>query len=163
MLLIAIAVTAHADNSLKSYEYWIDSDYSKRTVSNSSQENISFNIDLSNQEQGIHILNFRARNTENVWGSLKRILYYIPQVSSPNIALTGYEYWMDNDVNSRVRVQSSSGTQAFNFDISQYSQGIHFFNFRAYNSDGNMGAAKRVLFYIPEIVNENATVARYEY
>ena len=162
-LLLLATVAAHADVELAGYEYWIDSDYSKRIVSTSSQQTISFDIDLSSQEQGIHILNFRARNTEGTWGSLKRMLYFIPEASSPDITLKGYEYWLDNDVNSRIHSESSNTEQVFSIDISQMAQGIHFFNFRAYNSEGDMGALKRFLCYLPENANPDATVSRYEY
>ena len=162
-MFMAAIITAHADDGLNGYEYWIDSDYSKRTVSSNSQANVSFNIDLKGQEQGIHILNFRARNTKGEWGSLKRLLYYIPKVSSPDVALAGYEYWMDSDTEHRTRTRSSNGEPAFSIDISQQTQGIHFFNFRAYNTDGDMGGMKRFLYYIPEAASPNATVTKYEY
>ena len=162
-LLLLATVAAHADVELAGYEYWIDSDYSKRTVSKSSQQNISFDIDLSGQEDGIHILNFRAWDTEGTWGSLKRMLYFIPEASSPNITLKGYEYWMDDDVNSRIRKESSNNEQVFSIDISEMTPGVHFFNFRAYNSEGDMGALKRFLCYLPENANPDATVSRYEY
>ena len=162
-LLLLATVAAHADVELAGYEYWIDSDYSTRIVSTSSQPTISFDIDLSSQEQGIHILNFRARNSEGTWGSLKRMLYFIPESSSPDITLKGYEYWMDNDVNSRIHSESSNTEQVFSIDISQMTQGIHFFNFRAYNTEGDMGALKRFLCYFPENANPDATVSRYEY
>ena len=162
-LLLLATVAAHADVELAGYEYWIDSDYSKRTVSKTSQQSISFDIDLSGQEDGIHILNFRAWDTEGTWGSLKRMLYFIPEASSPNITLKGYEYWMDNDVNSRIHKESSNTEQAFSIDISEMTPGVHFFNFRAYNSEGDMGALKRFLCYLPENANPDATVSRYEY
>ena len=162
-LLLLATVAAHADVELAGYEYWIDSDYSKRTVSKTSQQTISIDIDLSGQEDGIHILNFRAWDSDGTWGSLKRMLYFIPEASSPDITLKGYEYWMDNDVNGRIRKESSSNEQVFSIDISQMTQGVHFFNFRAYNSDGDMGALKRFLCYLPENANPDATVSRYEY
>lgn len=163
VILIIASVTVYADDALQGYEYWIDSDYSKRTVSNSSQTDVSFSIDLSSQEQGLHALNFRARSSDGQWGSLKRMLYYIPEVPNSDNSLSGYEYWLDNEANMRVSAQNSSETQALSIDISQMTQGIHFFNFRAHNTNGDMGMLKRFLFYIPETASADATVTLYEY
>ena len=162
-ILMTAAVTTFADDALQGYEYWIDSDYSKRTVSNSNQTDVSFSIDLSSQEQGLHALNFRARSTDGQWGTLKRMLYYIPEVPNSDNSLSGYEYWLDNDANKRISAQNSSETQAFSIDISQMTQGIHFFNFRAHNTNGDMGMLKRFLFYIPETASADAIVTHYEY
>ena len=163
IVLTAIVVASHADNGIKRHEYWIDSDYSKRTINNSSQINVSFEIDLSSQESGIHFLNFRALNTENEWGGLKRMLFYVPEVVNENTTIARYEYWLDNDYSKKVSNSSTGGDVTAQLDISDLSAGVHFFNFRAQNSDGIWGGLKRMLFYVPEIVNENTTIARYEY
>ena len=162
-ILMIASVTVYADDALQGYEYWIDSDYSKRTVSNSSETDVSFVVDLGSQEQGLHMLNFRARGTDGQWGALKRILYYIPQVSSPDNSISGYEYWLDDDHVQKVTQNSTGGAITAMLDISQLPAGVHFYNFRAQNSDGIWSSLKRMLFYVPETVNEDVTVTQYEY
>ena len=162
-ILMIASVTVYADDALQGYEYWIDSDYSKRTVSNSSETDVSFVVDLGSQEQGLHMLNFRARGTDGQWGALKRILYYIPQKSNPDISISSYEYWLDDDQTQKVKQNSTGEAITAMLDISQLAAGVHFYNFRAQNSDGIWSALKRMLFYVPETVNEDATVTQYEY
>ena len=162
-ILIIASVTVYADDALQGYEYWIDSDYSKRTASNSSETDVSFVVDIGSQEQGVHILNFRACSTDGLWGSLKRILYYIPQKSNPDISISSYEYWLDDDQTQKVAQNSTGEAITAMLDISQLAAGVHFYNFRAQNSDGIWSALKRMLFYVPETVNEDVTVTRYEY
>lgn len=165
LLFSILTITALAANSqtLRKYEYWIDSDYSKHVTVNNNNEEISFSISTQNQSEGVHFLNFRAQNSDNNWGTITRYLYYIPDNLSANPTLVGYEYWIDGDYSQKKSVKSSSSDVSTVIDISKLTEGVHFYNFRAKNSDDVWGNLYRYLFYVPEKASVNPTLKSYEY
>jgi hypothetical protein len=161
-LLLLVATLGYAQ-SIQRYEYWMDSEYSKHTVVKGSVTEISFDVDVSRLDKGIHYLNFRAQNTDKDWSAISRFLYFLPDEVNPEATVSYYEYWIDDDYNAKQTKKVSSDDIAMNVDISRLPVGVHYFNFRAKNSDGVWGHLSRYLFYISEQSNEDATVADYEY
>ena len=161
--LLLLVATLGSAQGLQRYEYWMDSDYSKHTVVKSSAAEITLDIDVSRLEKGIHYLNFRAQNTAKDWSTISRFLYFIPDDVNPDATVTDYEYWIDEDYSAKLRKKVSSNDIAMNVDISRLTIGVHYFNFRAKNSDGVWGNLSRYLFYIPEPSSEDVTVTDYEY
>ena len=45
--------------------------------------------------------------------------------------MKGYEYWLDNDYNSRITVDDSQQVVSLDIDISNVNSGLHYLNFRA--------------------------------
>ncbi len=162
-LLFILTTTSGLAQGLLSYEYWMDSDYSKHTTRKSATEELQLSIDISQLSSGIHYLNFRAQNTNGEWGTYTRYLYFIPEKNSPDATVTNYEYWIDGNYSSRQTQKVSGGDISMNIDISELASGVHFFNFRAKNSDDTWGNLSRYLFFNPEDISENATVTDYEY
>ena len=163
ILLSIMAATMGFAQGLQRYEYWMDSDYSKHTTTISTTEELDLSVDISRLSVGVHFLNFRAQNTDGEWGTISRYLYFIPEEVSPNATVTDYEYWIDADYSGKQTVQVSGGDIAMNVNISQLSVGVHYFNFRAKNSDGVWGNLSRYLFYVPEPNNDDIIVTDYEY
>ena len=163
ILLSILAVTLGFAQGLQRYEYWMDSDYSKHTTTKSTAEELNLSIDISKLSSGVHFLNFRAQNTKGDWSTFSRYLYFIPEAASPDAKVTDYQYWIDGDYSGKKTAKVSSGDIAINVDISKLSVGVHYFNFRAKNSDGVWGNLSRYLFFVPEPVSVDATVTDYEY
>lgn len=116
LLVMASMFFSHA-TPLKSYEYWLDDNYDGRIAAESSDEDQSFMIDISTTVSGFHFLNYRAFTDNGIVGSLSRWLFYIPELRSNSTELIGYEYWIDDDYDSRIVAQSSEEDQTFMLDL----------------------------------------------
>ncbi len=147
-----------AAQSIKQHEYWIDSDYSSHQTMGSGNT-ISITVSTAELSSGIHFLNHRALDTDDNWGILNRMLFYVPERAAGQAKV---EYWIDNDYANVVKKESSDVNQAFSIDISQLSAGVHFFNFRTIDSNGKYGQLSRSVFYIPAIETETY-IAEYKY
>ncbi len=135
-----------------SYQYWID-DNKEAAVNGTTTDGTAFSlsIDAAELTTGVHFLNMRAREGKK-WGTVYRKLFAIPRPANDASAdLKGYEYWIDNDYANRVsaKASGSSRTATFSVDASSLSTGIHFFNMRVQDANGQWGTVKRQLFCIP--------------
>lgn len=74
--------------------------------------------------------------------------------------LSRYEYWIDDDYAGRNIVESSSNEIALMVSTESLTDGVHYFNFRAYRSDGVWGNYYRNLFYVS---SSSVDVGEYEY
>ena len=74
-----------------------------------------------------------------------------------------HQYWIDNDFRNNKTVASSETDFTVNLSLADIQCGLHFFNYRALNSDGKWGNLMRTLFYIPEREVENPVITAYEY
>ena len=155
---LLMVATMMAAQSIKQHEYWIDSDYSSHQTMGSGNT-ISITVSTAELSSGIHFLNHRALDTDDNWGILNRMLFYVPERAAGQAKV---EYWIDNDYANVVKKESSDVNQAFSIDISQLSTGVHFFNFRTIDSNGKYGQLSRSVFYIPAIETETY-IAEYKY
>jgi hypothetical protein len=161
-LLLAVQL-AVAQNGMQRYEYWIDNDYNSRTIKQSSQEDITFTIDVSLISSGIHYFNVRGQASNGQWGALSRYLVYIAESGTGTNSQTDYEYWLDNDYTHRVLVEETSVPEAISLDVSSIPPGLHYFNFRAKSSGGQWGGLSRFMVYLAESGKESEAMAGYEY
>src|SRR5574344_717654 len=163
LIILVLCVVSGYAQTLQKYEYWIDSDYSKRTVVKSTSSDISFSVSLAEQTKGVHFLNFRSLNNTGDWGTFYRYLYFIPDVTNPDSKITDYEYWFDNSYSEKTVSKSDGSDIALSLDISKLSKGVHYYNFRSKNSDGVWGNLVRYLFFIPDMTNTDSKITNYEY
>ena len=77
--------------------------------------------------------------------------------------LVNYEYWLDDDYASRTSENTSQEEFLALIDVGSIPAGVHFFNFRATNTNGEKCSPYRYLFYLPELRHEDATLSSYEY
>ena len=146
LLLMAVQL-AMAQNTAQQYEYWMNNDYSSRTVNTASGlSEISFTFDAHHLPSGVNFLNFRMKSESGQWGGMMRHLVYMPERVGGTGSITAYEYWIDNDYTKRVKGNNLVGS--LSIDASGLSEGIHFFNFRARLSTGQWGALSRYLILI---------------
>lgn len=149
MFYIPLTFEQNATSPLKGYEYWLDDDYSGKKTGTSNVSNPVLTIDISSLKSGVHYFNFRAYNERGEYGNPVREMFYIPQANpNTNATLSKAEYWLDDDYASKVSVQTSNTDQAFTIDISHLGPGVHYFNYRAFDNEGNPGSWIRELFYL---------------
>ncbi len=75
--------------------------------------------------------------------------------------ISHYEYWLDGDYQSRVTASSSEINVNISLPLDGQPSGLHFFNFRAFNSNDEVSNIYRTLFYLPN--KDIVDVAGYEY
>ncbi len=161
LLLTAIGMSAQ---SISQYEYWMDDDYDSRSIVSSGSSNISLNVSIASLSAGTHFFNFRAKRSDDVWGTYYRHLIYIPTFKGVTATLAGAEYWIDDDYSNKVSVQSSNAQQSYTIDVSELSPGVHYFNYRAFDSEGITGSMIREMFYLARSSAEPETeYIEYEY
>lgn len=131
-----------------SFEYWIDADYQKRELGNGGTESLSFAVDISNFAEGLHFLNFRAKQDKGTWGCLNRQLFV---VQKNNALISQYESWLDDQYDQRIITQHTDGDVVQTIDVGNLVPGVHYYNIRAQNANGQWGSLYRSLFLKPEI------------
>ena len=149
---------------MSQYEYWLDNNYSGRTVVNGATEDIPLNVDISQLKPGLHYFNFRAQGKSGQWGGLSRYLFYIREEADPTAAsMTQYEYWLDKNYDERTIVKGNATDIPLNLDISGLKPGLHYFNIRAQGKSGQWGGLSRYLFYLREGSTQQLQLANIEY
>ncbi len=145
-IMSALLVTAGVANAAASsnFEYWIDNNYSTKTVGSLSPGANSYDIDLSGFRKGLHRFNYRMQSEDGSWGAVFSKYFYSASNASH---FTQYEYWLDKDYENRVSATATSNPVSFDIDLSGFdkSGGAHYFNLRARDDDGDWGAIYRKL------------------
>lgn len=151
-------------SAIKGYEYWLDDNYAAKTVS-SSGSNGTLSISLEGLASGVHYFNCRAFNERGEYGCPVRKMFYIPQTKvNNNPSIVSAEYWLDDDYASKVTVTGNNTQQTFSIDISGLGSGVHYFNYRAKDNEGNWGNISRQMFYIAQMEAASAGgIAEFEY
>ena len=139
-----------ANNALSSYEYWIDKDVTNKKSVESSNGMVTFDLDVSDLSQGVHYLNFRAKDKLGNWSNL--LTQYFYRTSTDNgvdNTLNSYEYWIDKDVTNKKTTESTNGTIILDLDVSSLERGVHYLNFRAKDKLGNWSSLLTQYFVCP--------------
>ncbi|MCR4957250.1 MAG: hypothetical protein K6B13_01380 [Prevotella sp.] len=156
---LLLAAMTMAAQGIKRHEYWIDADYSHhQTVSGGTTASVT--VSTEGLAPGIHFFNHRAQSTDDTWGTLYRALFYMPGDAVGNVTIGSYEYWVDANYAHRVKGGSSTHVKA-TIDVSQLKPGLHFLNFLANDNQGHEGTLSRSAFFIPEMIDTNATKVEY--
>ena len=159
--LIYVSEQTDVATEIASYEYWLDNDYTERTTVAGSM-NTPQTVDLDGLPTGVHYFNFRVKNEAGEWGGLYRYLIYVSAQTDVATEIASYEYWLDNDYDSRATVVGSMNAP-LTVDLDGLPTGIHYFNFRAKNETGEWGGLYRYLFYISHSDQTKESVAQLEY
>ena len=77
--------------------------------------------------------------------------------------IAGYEYWFDYQSDERVKVNSPSENITLNLDVSNLREGIHFYNFRAKDSNGKWSAPVTQYFLRTKLNPTDNQLTQYEY
>ena len=112
-----------ATNTLESYEYWLDTDYTERKTVESTNGTIVFDLDASILRQGIHYLNFRTKDKLGNWSSPLTQYFMKPGTVTDN-KICQYSYWLNNDLNTLKTIDITPVTSlewnGFLLDVPEY-------------------------------------------
>ena len=126
-------------------EYWVDNDFENRVKLQGVPNIHEHGIDISKLSAGIHIFNCHAISFYDGFGddnsaqSITRMLFYIPEHISKDVAIAEYEYWLDGDFAGKKTGTDAKDIYELTMDVSNLADGEHAFNFRAKNTDGVWG------------------------
>ena len=154
------------------YEYWFNNDFLSKTttsVESAQQLIIDQNIPTTELTKGLNILNFRSFDNLRKYSSVVSHFFYkisLPE-STPNPEIVAYEFWLDNDYNNAVLVNTPVHQQVnINelISMSSLSNGIHNFNIRFKNNSGLWSSVVSHLFYkTPERIFTENSITEYHY
>jgi hypothetical protein len=149
---------------INGYEYWFNNDYAGKTavgVNNTSFLDLSSAISVSSLNSGLNILNIRFRDLTGSYSSTSSAYFEV----LPEIHLSGYEYWFDNDYGDKTTVNISN-TQILDLSevitATSLQLGFHTFHIRFKNSTGTWCSTQSDLFYKHGTGNQNNLIS-YEY
>ena len=156
LMLLLLTLTFANAQSTQGYEYWLDDDYSNRTMVKGSETDVTLDIDVGNLRPGLHFFNFRAKGDDGIWGPLKCLLAYVPEDISPTV----YEYWIDDDyANCQTTVTNGEPT-VLTIDGSGLRIGLHYFNLRIKDGSGLWGPLNS---YIINVEFKDMPIVGYQY
>jgi hypothetical protein len=164
-------ITNSGTNHLVSYEYWFDDDFQNRTLVNitpTEQTTVLTQLDVSTMSNGMHLLNFRAKDERGYYSSIASQLFYKKEITNSGTNhIVSYEYWFDDDFQNRTLVNITPTEQATvlaQLDVSTMSNGMHLFNFRAKDERGYYSSIVSQLFYKKQLYSytDNKIIA-YKY
>lgn len=103
LLLFCLFCTAKGQ-SIAEYEYWFDYQSNERIETNSSNGNITLDLDVSNLSKSIHFFNFRAKDNHGNWSAPVTQYFYIPESIVADNKIVAYEYWYNHSDSVKTRV-----------------------------------------------------------
>lgn len=170
-LFILFTSICLGQNNITEYEYWFDNDYSNKTSTNVSpvaQLNLNSNIPTNGIPNGIHVFNFRAKQTNGKYSNVvSQFFYKTPQTTSSNREIVAYQYWYDNNFSGAITVATPNQQQVNINELLQTSSlagGIHTFNIRFIDNTNLWSSTVSQFFYKS---NQASSVSRiikeYEY
>ena len=165
ILSLLLLSTLTKGQNLVGYEYWFDTDYPSKVYTAHTQEQISFEADVSTFSQGLHYITFRAKDSEGKWSPpLTQYFYRTSTDNGADNALNSYEYWIDKDITNKKTTESTNGTIILDLDVTTLTQGVHYLNFRAKDKLGHWSNLLTQYFYRTSTDNgaDNA-LSSYEY
>ena len=155
-----LETTPTGDNSLKTYEYWIDQEFDKRKSGTVDASGIiNFDEDISALDYGLHNVTIRVIDaTGKVSSALTKNFMKVEQMDGDN-ALTTYEYWIDNAFDERESAAvPDGGIVNLNIDISALKQGLHTFNYRTADKAGKVSAVVTKNFFVKKVEGEGKLI-----
>ncbi len=158
-------------NQIQSYEYWFDEDFDSKTSANMmSGEVVSLLTGISSSElnAGMHIFNIRFLDSNGLYSSVSSNFFYKLSESQSGInELVAYEYWFDEDFDSRTSANINPGETFLQLDLSAFSNiletGMHRFSIRFLDSHSNWSVIQTEFFFKTPIAPENNEMTQWRY
>ena len=166
LLICLWAIMAQAQ-TIAGYEYWFDNYFDNRSFQNTTSKDISLEKDITGFTPGLHQLNFRIKSSDGLWSSPVSYFFLKPEVTERNKnQLTRYEYWLDNQFDTRQSVNDipENSVASIELDCSSLPQGIHAFNFRTQDKYGIWSSTVSYYFLRAETAQRGDNqLTSYEY
>ncbi|MBO7115841.1 MAG: dockerin type I repeat-containing protein, partial [Prevotella sp.] len=153
-----LETTPTGDNSLKTYEYWIDQQFDERKSGDVPETGIvAFDYDLSTLNPGLHNITMRViDSTGKVSSALVKNFMVLEKQDGEN-ALTSYEYWIDNGEHQSADVPAD-GVVMLDLDISTLNEGLHSFNYRVTDKAGHTSGVIFKNFMVKKIKGDGKLI-----
>ena len=152
--------TGTGDNSLQTYEYWIDHDFGNRKSGEIPTGGVvNIDEDISALNYGLHSIAMRVIDKNGIVSSvLTKNFMKVERMDGDN-ALTTYEYWIDNAFDERESAAvPDGGIVNLNIDISALKQGLHTFNYRTADKAGKVSAVVTKNFFVKKVEGEGKLI-----
>ncbi|MDD2636803.1 MAG: PKD domain-containing protein, partial [Bacteroidales bacterium] len=171
-ILMFVAFSVNAQNKIKNYEYWFDSDYTNKVVTPVvtpiKQFLLNTNVSTTGLTDGIHVINIRAIDELGLCSStLSHFFYKMPVQATGSHDLLAYEYWFDDDYENAITVNTTIQQQVvINELISAQllTDGIHVFNIRFKDDAQKWSSTLSQFFYkMPVQATGSHDLLAYEY
>jgi len=130
---------------LTSYEYWFDNDIGSRVSKsiNGSEATINASINTQHLSDGLHTLNLRAKQSDNMYSAVTSSVFFKHNASEGN----KMEYWFDDQYDNRTTIDlpSSATEELTEFslnlqDNTDFPVGLHKLNIRVSTEGKSLGA-----------------------
>lgn len=148
---------------ISTYEYWWDTDYENKVSGNTSSgrvATVTIEIGTESLPEGMHLFNFRAKDTDGRWSSPVSKYFYNFSVREKNV-IQAYEYWFDTDFDGK-KEGGCAGQFSQDIDVSFLSEGMHLLNIRFRDLWGQWSSpAVHYFYHLP--VKEPNEIVGYEY
>lgn len=92
------------ENKVVSYEYWVDDDYAGRTMKAVTEAEMTFVIDASTLKDGIHTLNYRAKDAHGQWSKLDAWIFVKQQSALAEAKVAWYQYWWNEHLEAAQKI-----------------------------------------------------------
>lgn len=147
-------------------EYWIDGDYSQvntELVTSTGLLVIDEQLDVSALNKGLHTLTYRFGDKSGGWSSTISTFFtiYNNEGVTPENKITGYRYWIDNNIDAATKVELAVPVKSLVLDelldALNFAGGEHLISFQFEDSQGNWSSALSE-FYQKE-VNPTLSIA----
>ncbi|QNA44315.1 CARDB domain-containing protein [Lacibacter sediminis] len=168
---------------LSKYEYWIDDKFDEKELGfllPASEAFIIQNISLETLSSGLHTFNIRFKPDGEHWSSISTSLIY---KLNQNIPTGGaqYEYWFDNNYNSKISTGVSSSSNYFlinDIESGNLATGLHTLHFRfkpngkhwttatsdfIYIQNSTLGKIKKFQYWIDDDVKDSVSLNLSEF
>ncbi len=126
--------------TLTNYEYWFDDDVAGCQTGTLSGTNdaVTFNADARGLSQGVHRLNFRAKQSDGSYSAVNSTVFIKIAAGVAN----KLEYWVDGDFSNARSIEGSLASDGEDYifnrdlDMSSVTSGLHRLSLRARSSSG---------------------------
>ena len=165
ILMTLACMVCSAQTTVSSYKYWVDSKFSDAKTGNVTDMEFSFDIDISDQDPGVHFFYVMPKDSDGKWGKLHRFMYYYfqPKADAEGTKIKSLEYWMDGDFENRKTESTDNTTIPLSVDIGSMTYGIHTISYRVQNDIGQYGPMKTYMYYINPAETFGSSVESFDY
>ena len=151
--------TGTGDNSLQTYEYWIDQDFGNRKSGEIPTGGvINIDEDISALNYGLHSIAMRVIDKNGIVSSVLTKNFMKIQQQDGDNALTTYEYWIDNGEHQNAAIPAD-GVVALDLDISALTNGLHTFNYMTRDKAGLASATTVKNFLVKKVEGDGKLIA----